>query len=358
MTTCFVKPHTKQRACTCLFSQLTPFPCTPAWFAGTTLEHAGTSALHGIDAVYGPFTGTAEHWTASGVTVQTYFKEFLQQPSVVVMGYLFPDGANGTSNPGPTGVIGGGVLSNFPAFRHVGLHSVLSWQGTFVSASDARTLGASGGPTVFYSTAATLIGSPLDHFKTTGEADVLWDGSPAGWVPSTAGTVQSLPPAFRHEFVLFAGRAGEVTDTLYRWGASMQARHRGQRPLLSDATLSKLSYQTDNGAQLCFCTAGCDGKLLTVVESLSAAAVPVGLMSFQGGWWQNPNLHTSRCAPVRSPAWLFLKFANLPYSRTLQFPHLPHPPQHTHGSPPSRPPAHTRTHTKITTQNLSADVTP
>lgn len=257
--------------------------------------------LHGTDAVYGKFSGETTTWSASGVPVETFYKVFAQEPTVIVLGYSFPLGANGTNNPGKPGVIAGGVVGNFPSFRSVALKNVLSWEGTFVNAKRGRTMGASGGPSVFHDSSGTLVVSPLNEFKTTGETDTLWDGTPAAWVPGTAGTVGALPPGFRHEFVVFSGGAGMVTDTLYQWGQGMQARHGSAR--LPDPTLQTLSYQTDNGGQYCFCKEDCDRKLLDVAGSLRDASVPVGLMSFQGGWWDNPNIHTARCAPWCVTSW-------------------------------------------------------
>eukprot|EP01048_Picozoa_sp_COSAG05_P013946 COSAG05_NODE_1534_length_4616_cov_6.656409_7_plen_141_part_00 len=97
-------------------------------------------------------------------------------------------------------------------------------------------------------------------------------------------------------------------------------------PKIADPTLTGLSYQTDNGAQYCFCNEDCDSKLLAVSAHLKQQQVrntpvynmrafheiniflwmlvwqvPVQLMSFQGGWWTNPNIHTRFCAPWCAP---------------------------------------------------------
>lgn len=37
--------------------------------------------------------------------------------------------------------------------------------------------------------------------------------------------------------------------------------------------------------------------------ALKKDGVPLTLLSFQGGWWRNPNLHTPRCAPWCVTSW-------------------------------------------------------
>jgi hypothetical protein len=75
------------------------------------------------------------------------------------------------------------------------------------------------------------------------------------------------------------------------------------RPKVYDQTLSHLSYQTDNGAQYCFCNKDCDAALLKMRGYLKELGVPIRLMSFQGGWWTNPNIHTPNCAPWCVTSW-------------------------------------------------------
>ena len=75
----------------------------------------------------------------------------------------------------------------------------------------------------------------------------------------------------------------------------MQALYNTTR--VADVTLDKLEYQTDNGAQYCFCTEGCDQKILATKSELDAHGIALGTVSFQGGWWTNKELHTADCAP-------------------------------------------------------------
>ena len=50
---------------------------------------------------------------------------------------------------------------------------------------------------------------------------------------------------------------------------------------MKDPTLTELSYQTDNGAEYCFCSTNCTAPLLAMKKYLKAEEVPVKLMSFQ-----------------------------------------------------------------------------
>ena len=51
---------------------------------------------------------------------------------------------------------------------------------------------------------------------------------------------------------------------------------------VKDVTLTNIGYQTDNGAYYVFCRGNCSDTLLKVKESLDAAGVPIGYLSFQG----------------------------------------------------------------------------
>ena len=296
----------------------------------------------GRDSVYGAYTEITVTWLArdggietpagegnssssssssssSTTTVfETHVRTFSDAKHVVAMGYSLPSGAAGTAHAQPAHVIVGGVITNFPAFSqlHAGFSdaAVLSWQGIFVGSDRKRTMGATGGPTVWHrdkdyyydgndgSGVVAIIAAPRNHFKATGETDTLYDGTPAAWVPGVAATYTSLPASFRHDFLVFAGSSG-VTDTVWAWGQGVLKQHSVAQQRLPDPTLTGLSYQTDNGAMLCFCKADCDRKLLAVTARLQAQGVPVRSMSFQGGWWDNPKIHTRYCAPWCVTSW-------------------------------------------------------
>ena len=149
-----------------------------------------------------------------------------------------------------------------------------------------------------------LMGTPLDHFKVTGETNLLWNGEPGAWVPGTSATVRSLAANFKHRFELRLAPLGAgVTQAVYAWGQAMLA-FADAKPKVDDVTIAKLSYTTDNGAQLCFCTEDCDSKLLEVVAGLEAHDAPqLGSISWQGGWWKNPEIHTASCAPWCVSTW-------------------------------------------------------
>jgi hypothetical protein len=284
-----------------------------AWHVGgVNLTAVGASNVSGVDRVFGPYTGTRVEWrTASSVAV-VFATSLLNFADAIVFETAYPEGAARTAHANAAASGKHGVIANFPAMRTLApkLGGALSWAGEFIAASRKRTYGLSGGPTVFYDDpragvkgSTVLIGAPLDHFKCTGETDRLWDGSAGAWVPGTAATVQSLPRGFTHRFTLQMGApGGGVTSALHAWGEQLRTRFNTTR--VADPTLSALSYTTDNGAQLCFCTEDCDAKLIAVRDALVARGAPtLGAVSWQGGWWKNPKIHTPLCAPWCVSSW-------------------------------------------------------
>jgi hypothetical protein len=215
--------------------------------------------------------------------------------------YELPDGANTTGNTH-------GLHTDFPAFTEINnATSALSWSGDFVGAHGGVTTGIEGGPAVFTDTpsptAPTLVAAPLGHFLTSSSATSAHNGFALHWAGGLSGSITSVPAGFSHSFILAAGVG--VTDTLYQWGQLvMQMAPGGPVPKVFDQTLAYLSYQTDNGGQYCFCNQGCDSKLLQMRDYLKELGVPIRLMSFQGGWWTNPQIHTPACAPWCVTSWL------------------------------------------------------
>jgi hypothetical protein len=263
-----------------------------------------TTEVKGNDWQLGNYTATVLEWMAGNTVFETRLLEYPEHDNMLVFEYAYPGGAKGTNHSIT------GLVANFPAMDRVNLPGALSWEGEFVGAHEGRTFGFAGGPTVFYSndTSKVVVAAPLQHFKPTSESDKLWSGEAAAWVPGLGGTVESVPAGFVHSFVLFAKRLPPtepsqpaITETMYEWGKMMQARYKTRR--IADITVEKLSYQTDNGAQYCFCSEGCDTKLLSMESYLKSIDVPVAWLSFQGGWWNNKNIHTPNCAPWCVTSW-------------------------------------------------------
>jgi hypothetical protein len=280
------------------------------------LTQVSTAPLSGHEPVLGAYTGTEMRWVignSSSRTFVTCIRNFATAPGLrdgaVVFEYQLPNGAgNMTGNKQ-------GLHTTFPAFTSLSPPSALSWSGDFVQAHGGVQTGIEGGPVVFSAPgvgAESLVVAPLSHYLSSSSATTAHDGRGVRWAGGLSSDIRSLPVGFNHSFILCAG--GGVTDTLYAWGRlTMQLSSLGLmgpaggdgsvRPKVYDQTLSHLSYQTDNGAQYCFCNKDCDAALLKMRGYLKELGVPIRLMSFQGGWWTNPNIHTPNCAPWCVTSW-------------------------------------------------------
>ena len=276
------------------------------WFAAPSksgenlanLELQKTTQIDGSDKL-GSWNGTQMTWSAGKTPFVTSVKNYARG-NLVVFSYSFPEGATGMASNHS------GVSTNFPALSldpaqvWSGAAKVLSWQGSFVTAHRDRTFGSASGPYVFYdshdvSAGRVVVASPLDHFMVTSQAESLFDGKSATWVPGVSGTVESVPAGFQQSFLLFQGQG--VTQTIYDWGLLLQKLYETTR--LYDVTLDKIGYQTDNGAMYCFCPRDCDNVLLNVKKYLDGIGVPLGYLSFQGDWW-----HGSGGAPWCVSEWI------------------------------------------------------
>ena len=206
------------------------------------------------------------------------------------------------------------------AVSTVSTFSIISTVSTVstVSAVSIVSPGMAGGPAVFFDPAdpaglhtTPMVGAPArGHYKIASTASAAFDGSPAAWVPGTAGTVASIPKGFEQSWMVYAPRplaaaafpvsrvfpassataaaagtsshaatattaatavAGAaataaaaaaaaaataaapgggrgITAVVHRWGQFMQRLHNTTR-ITDDITTTKLQYQTDNGAQ-------------------------------------------------------------------------------------------------------------
>ena len=281
-----------------------------AWHAaGGTLKPSGEPprALRGSDSI-GAFVGTQLAWTAGESTPFTTSVRNYDAPPCVVFEYTFPEGAERTAHAPANGTQHGDqaydLLTNFPAFTSVKAKEGVSWADAFINFQPHLAFGPNGGPAVFFDAAGSespvMLLSPLDHFIGSSSTDILHDGRGAAWAGGIASTVAALPRGFSHSFVLFSGVG--ITTTMHDWGQLIQRLANTTK--VPDPTLTGLSYQTDNGAQYCFCNEKCDTKLIEMRSYLRQIDVPIQLVSFQGGWWTNKNIHTPLCAPWCVSSWV------------------------------------------------------
>eukprot|EP00466_Bigelowiella_natans_P017226 jgi/Bigna1/80691/fgenesh1_pg.73_\ len=269
--------------------------------------------------------------SSSSVLVKTTWKNF-HSGRHIVFETEFPVGANNTS---PT-------LHAFMK-KSALLSGTLSWQGSFISPRihDGASTGTQGGPTVFFNAAA---GSTSDNNNSNNNNNVVltlspWFGqypgtrsssissssdgtnkssSPAGmddddkyprgleggwklfsggngnrfdgkaavWAPGVSGGVDSIPPGFRQRLLLtLAPYQQGCIDVLFSAAAAAAAAALLKKK--EDLTVTKIGYQTDNGAAYCFCEGNCSETLLTVVKSLQAHGLNISYLSFQDSQYFN-----------------------------------------------------------------------
>ena len=273
-----------------------------------SLKFVSSVPLNGRTAAFGDYHGMEVRWLAGKAPFVTRVQNYEAAPGLadgaVVFSYDLPDGANVAGNSHT-------LHTDFPAFVTLSnASSALSWSGDFVGASGGVTTGIEGGPVLFSDvpspTSPMLLVSPLSHFLTSSSATTAHDGRGLHWAGGLSASIKAVPANFTHSFILAAGLG--ATDTLYNWGQLVMHHQAGLAGTTAiakvfDQTLAHLSYQTDNGGQYCFCNQGCDHKLLQMRDYLKELGVPIRLVSFQGGWWSNPKIHTPDCAPWCVTSW-------------------------------------------------------
>jgi len=268
---------------------------------GTLKPVGAAKAVKGEHPVLGAFTGTELQFVAGATPMTATAKNYAG--NTVTFEYTFPKGALGTSLVALANRTRDEVVVNFPAFTNQSLQGTMSWQGSFVGAVQGGvSKGPMGGPTVFFDPddaelKTVVIGSALDNFKSTSAGPgTTYDGKTKAWAPGTPGTITSLPAGFTQTFVLRAGSGPGITAAIAEWGGLLQAYHRSYK--VADVTLSKIGYQTDNGAYYVFCeTANCSKTLLDAVADLKQLGVPMGYLSFQGAGASSVNV--AGAAPLR-----------------------------------------------------------
>ena len=263
------------------------------------LALVGNENIHGYDETLGEYTGVALHWTcqhdhdrlrSDPVPVKTTVKNF-DSGSDVLFEVEFLEGAPGTSSATlePNVSTPEGSMMNFPALTLASeslLPNVLSWEGTFIRKIEGRSSrGARGGPIVFYGK-NVVVGSPWGgNWKAfTAGQGTDWSGKPGYWAPGISGRITSLPAGFRQAILLHASDADVgITQALAEWGEIMQQSRPSKGRKVQDLTLTKVGYQTDNGAYYCFCKEkNCSQTLIDTLGVLNSMEVPMGYLSFQG----------------------------------------------------------------------------
>ena len=246
-----------------------------------TLNLTAYDLVDGDDPVIGAYEGVEMTWaTDTGTTVVT---RAVAAAAAAVFAISFPDGAARTSPYGHNGESHESVVANWPCFVSAFGAGRLSWGGPFVRPSPgAATTGPMGGPLVVFDGATAAVASAYSSFKASSAGPgKTWDGAPAVWAPGTAGTVDSIPANFSHEFLVSVGDTGSITAAVADWGALIR-RKQGATPY-DDVTLQKVGYQTDNGAFYCFCGGGdCSQTLIDKGAELRDHGAPMGYLSFQG----------------------------------------------------------------------------
>jgi hypothetical protein len=200
----------------------------------------------------GQFQGIKLGFKCLGFPVQAIFINFMSGKAVIFHLKL-SEGAPNTyiqANPDTS-------ITNFPTLFDVSSHDYLSWTGSFVQSTREFSRGPNGGPTVFYNSSdsglsTVIVGSPLNKpFKAfTAGSNQDWRGRGPAWAPGTSARIEYLPTNYSQTYILYEGSG--ITSTLHKWGGVMQ-RQASSTKKLEDVTLSKIGYQTDNGAAYCFC---------------------------------------------------------------------------------------------------------
>jgi len=236
-------------------------------------------AINGEDN-YGKFQGQQQSYkSADGVNYQTQTRNY---DGFIMFSYTISDAVS------TKGLQRNDILQNFPLFKSVSTENVLSWSGSFVQGKREATYGTQGGPYMFYNDSVSgpcFIASATNNFLVTSRSKVSFDGSDASWAPGIAGTAQSLPAKFSHSFIVVVGNG--ITDTVYKWGQILQKAYKAYK--IEDLTLTHIGYQTDNGAQYCFCRSDCNNVLLNVTSTLSKQGIQLGYLSFQGAGASSSN---------------------------------------------------------------------
>ena len=264
----------------------------PASFSGhgnsNIRSHSSFRATYNVTSTHQTFTiQVASHSASSSVIFSSIFHEGLVNTSGCTNPITDPDGENGV------------ILSGWPSFRYPdttyndhNIHSSLSWRGTFMSPMAGQpSTGPKGGPAIFFGKDYAIVGSPLGEYGS-------WSAGPGSSHDGSItdvfncgmrGAIQNVPAGFVSSTILYVAssldesRLVSVTDAMYKWGSILRNYHNSTSARdMNDVTLTKIGYQTDNGAYFCFCKGNCSDALLKKVDELKEMQVPMGYLSFQG----------------------------------------------------------------------------
>lgn len=267
----------------------------------TAWSKLGERSWSGVDAL-GDFNATECSYATPGQPTVALIEValFTYPPGLVRFAYTLPQGLASTNHSAAGGSVDDdppgasySTITNFPGFTAsaASLANVLTWHESFVTPDTAMAsaYGQRGGPVVLYG--ADVAGpvallSPLGSFLEAALGDDTAAGPcklPGCLSAGVSSTFTSLPPGFSQSYVLVVG-AG-VTATIAAWGGALQAWYAATAtPKVGDLTLTKIGYQTDNGAQLCFgCKGPLDACLLGEKAYLDELGVPIQYLSFQVG---------------------------------------------------------------------------
>ena len=259
--------------------------------ASRTLIPHGKVLISGSEDGLGAYQGVRLSWSCQfdeiySVPVVTTFKNF-HSGEAIIFEMKWPEGAPNTTMSSPND-----AMTNFPTLfvSKDTLPSAISWQGSFVQSVDGYSTGTTGGPTVFYNSfdpllSIVIVGSAWGgNWKTfTAGSNTDYKDKPAAWSPGTSGRISSLPKHYKQSIVLYQAKHGGITEALAGWGKTIQQSRSSGGRKISDVTLQKVGYQTDNGAMYCFCPdQNCSKTLIDEIESLRNSRIPMGYLSFQG----------------------------------------------------------------------------
>lgn len=252
-----------------------------------TLEPKARKTIEGEDPVLGGFVGEVVDWSCNigdeKLPIETCYKNF-NSAAAILFEVEWTNGATNTTVDGASE----SAMTRYPSLQ-AHLPHALSWEGSFTQSKQHLSIGRRGGPTVFYNGTDPN----LETVVVGGPWKFIWKSFSAGdnqnwrksddttyWAPGTSGRISEIPKGYRQSILLYQGQG--ITSTIDSWGQAMQASGLGF-PKLSDVTLEKIGYQTDNGAMYCFCKdKNCSHTLLQEIDYLRSLEVPMGYLSFQG----------------------------------------------------------------------------